>query len=109
MKYSLKKSCAECPYLPKMPGWIGSHESGKEFHEIARADMEFSCHMNPEFSCAGNAMYMNAMCKLSKNKQKSDWQKQLRDNCHEQKDVLFSFDGSKINDYHNFRKWTVDE
>jgi len=97
LKYDLKKSCPECPYTPKTKGWIGSHESAKEFHDVAKNDIPFCCHMNKNQSCVGNAIYMNKLCKMSIDPDKKNHQSSLRNS---NEDVLFSFDGSKLEAYH---------
>lgn len=98
LKYQLKKSCPECPYLSKTKGWIGSHETAKDFHDIAKEDIEFCCHMNTNQACVGNSIYMNKLCKLSINPEKAEFQKRLKaDNTEE---VLFSWDGSTLVNFH---------
>lgn len=97
MRYDLKKPCPECPYTPKMRGWIGSHDSAMEFHEVVQQDAPFSCHMSPEQCCAGNALYMNRLCKVSRDPDKAQFQKKLKDSLEP---VVFSFDGQALVDFH---------
>lgn len=98
MKFELKKMCPECPYAPKTQGWIGEHATALEFHHAVKQDIEFSCHMSKGQCCVGNALYMNAMCKVSRNHQKANFQKYLKQ--VNQETILFSFDGSKLVEYH---------
>lgn len=97
MKYQLKKPCPECPYARQMAGWIGSHETAKEFHDIAKEDEPFPCHMILSQACAGNALYMNRLCKLSRDPEKAEFQKGLEE---PEVDILFSFDGSQLVKFH---------
>ncbi len=109
MKYGLNKPCRECPFLAKVRGWIGGHASALDFHELVHADARMPCHMTSnmeheevqdgkEHHCAGYAMYMNAMCKKSRDPQMAAFQDKVR---HLPKDdLLFSFDGSKIVEFH---------
>lgn len=98
MKFELKKTCPECPYTPKTPGWIGGHETALDFHNAAKQDIEFPCHMSKSQCCVGNALYMNRMCKVSKTPEKADFQNRLKQ--HNREAVLFSFDGSKLVEFH---------
>lgn len=97
LKYQLKKPCAECPYSGKFKGYIGPHESAKEFHDIAQNDQPFPCHMSTKQSCVGNAVYMNRLCKSSRDPEKNAFQNRLRETITE---VLFSWDGQKLIDHH---------
>lgn len=113
MQYGLSKPCRECPFLAQMKGWIGGHENAIEFHELVRADVRMPCHMTSngeneevkdkkQHHCAGYAMYMNAMCKKSRDHAMANFQDQMR---KQPKDnLLFSFDGSKIVQYHHGKK-----
>lgn len=98
LKYQLKKSCIECPYTAKTKGWIGHHESAQDFHDIAKSDQPFPCHMSTSQSCVGNAVYMNRLCKLSHNPDKAQFQQQLRQANNEE--VLFSWDGTELVKFH---------
>ncbi|WP_342255242.1 hypothetical protein [Acinetobacter baumannii] len=98
MKFELKKTCPECPYTPKTQGWIGEHETALEFHHAVKQDIEFPCHMSKDQCCVGNALYMNSMCKVSRNPQKANFQKSLKQ--INQETILFSFDGSKLVEFH---------
>lgn len=99
LKYQLRKMCTECPYSNKTKGWIGGHESAKEFHDIAHSDTPFPCHMSTKQSCVGNGIYMNRLCKRSRDNDKASFQDRLRTENNE--DVLFSWDGSKLVDFHS--------
>lgn len=46
MKFDLKQTCPECPYAAKTKGWIGEHETAKDFHDIVVQDQDFRCHMS---------------------------------------------------------------
>lgn len=98
LAYQLKKTCKECPYTPKTKGWIGSHHSAQEFHDIAKTDQPQPCHMHKAQSCVGNALYMNKLCKLSIDVDKAGMQQRLK-NCN-QESVLFSWDGAALTDFH---------
>jgi hypothetical protein len=98
LNYDLKKTCKECPYVEKMKGWIGEHESAKEFHDIAKYDVGFPCHMHKAQSCVGNALYMNQLKALSRDHDKSNFQKKLEEENEEK--VIFSWDGQALVDYH---------
>lgn len=98
LKYQLKKSCIECPYTAKTKGWIGQHESAQEFHDIAKVDQPFPCHMSTGQSCVGNAVYMNRMCSLSRDPDKAAFQKRLKEENKEE--VLFSWDGQALVNFH---------
>lgn len=98
MKFDLKQTCPECPYAAKTKGWIGNHESAKDFHDLVKQDTDFPCHMSQKQHCVGNALYMNKMCKVSRNPDKAEFQKKLKENNTEQ--VLFSFDGSALVNFH---------
>ena len=69
-----------------------------EFHDIAKVDQPFPCHMSVGQACVGNAVYMNRLCKRSHDADKSDFQNRLRENNNE--DVLFSFDGEALVNFH---------
>lgn len=97
LKYDLKKTCTECPYANKTPGWIGNYESAKDFHLIAKTDQPFSCHMSTKQSCVGNALYMNKLCKRSRDINKANFQDSLRDN---KETILFSFTGETLVKFH---------
>lgn len=98
LRYQLKKTCTECPYTGKTKGWLGHHESAKEFHDIAKVDQPFPCHMSTQQSCVGNAVYMNRLCKLSHDPDKAAFQDRLRTENTE--DVLFSWDGEALVNFH---------
>lgn len=98
MKFDLKKTCPECPYTEKVGGWIGEHDSAIEFHDAVKQDIEFPCHMSKDQCCVGNALYMNEMCKLSRDPEKAKYQQYLKINNSEK--VLFSLDGSKLIYFH---------
>lgn len=98
MKYQLHKTCPECPYTPKLKGWIGEHTSSMDFHEAVKQDISFPCHMNKKQCCVGNALYMNKMCKVSRDPEKAAYQNVLKQNNTEK--VLFSHDGSALINFH---------
>lgn len=113
MKFGLSKPCRECPFFARVRGWIGSHDNAIEFHEIARADQAMACHMtvngesddapdNKQHQCAGQALYMNAMCKMSRNPEMAAFQKRMRGTPTD--GLLFSFDGAKIVEFHHGAK-----
>lgn len=96
MNYDMKKPCAECPYVGKWKGWIGNHKSAQDFVDLARADIPFPCHMtiNQDYDaaeievqmcfpavaqCAGQALFMNRMCKLSRNINMARMQNRLKE------------------------------
>lgn len=97
LKYELKRTCTECPYSNKIPGWIGSHTSAEDFHIIAKTDQTFSCHMSTKQACVGNALYMNKLCKRSQDKDKANFQDSLRNNTE---NILFSFTGETLIKFH---------
>lgn len=99
LRYQLKKSCTECPYTAKTQHWIGHHESAQEFHDIAKNDIPFPCHMSTGQSCVGNGVYMNRLCKLSHDPDKAKFQNELRESNRES--VLFSWDGKALVDFHD--------
>ena len=98
LRYQLKKTCTECPYAGKTKGWIGHHKSAQEFHDIAKTDHPFPCHMSTGQSCVGNAVYMNRMCKMSHDTDKAAFQERLRKENTEE--VLFSWTGEALVDFH---------
>lgn len=98
LKYQLKKTCAECPYTAKTKGWIGPHNSAKEFHDIAVVDQPHPCHIHKRQSCVGNAIYMNKLCKMSIDTDKVAMQRRLREENKEE--VLFSWDGQALVNFH---------
>ncbi|MCH7295447.1 hypothetical protein [Acinetobacter higginsii] len=98
MQYDLKKTCPECPYAPKTKGWIGEHDSALDFHDAVKQDIDFPCHMSKEQCCVGNALYMNSMCKISRDPQKAAYQNRLKQINKEV--ILFSFDGSELVNFH---------
>lgn len=97
LRYQLRKPCSECPYTAKTKGWIGHHQSALEFHDIAKNDIPMPCHMSTGQSCAGNAIYMNRLCKLSHDPDKAEMQNKLKDSTDS---VLFSWNGQVLIDYH---------
>lgn len=98
LKYQLKKTCHECPYSGKTKGWIGEHESAQDFHDIAKQDIPFPCHMSTRQSCVGNAIYMNRLCKSSRDQDKAEFQQRIRATNTE--DVLFSWTGEALVAHH---------
>lgn len=98
MQFNLRKPCKECPYTPKVPGWLGSHDASRDFHDMSMADVPHPCHLTVngnasptdgmeienavEQMCAGQAMYMNKRCKSSRNPDVAAYQKTLRGSPH---------------------------
>lgn len=106
MNYDLNENCAECPYLPLTSGWIGSHDSAKEFHDIVCADKRFPCHMtnddldsNPSH-CVGYALYMNKMCKVSRDPVMANFQNRIRMIEDSLPKPIFSRDGKALIKFH---------
>src|SRR5271170_3653934 len=101
MRHDMKQPCTECPYVGKWAGWIGDHESAQDFVDIARADAEFPCHMSLDQDgdteeqlaedegqqCAGQALFMNRMCKMSRRREMAEMQSRLKKEC--KVEVLF--------------------
>ena len=103
MKHDLKEPCHACPYVGKMPGWIGAHETAQDFVDVVRADQQFPCHetvaanharhqhrcnadgtvplTGKEQHCAGYALFMNKMCKVSRDPDMAAMQKRLKETC----------------------------
>lgn len=113
MNFGLKKPCKECPYMARVKGWIGSHESPMEFHDLVKHDVRMACHMTVnqcddnsvkevKHHCAGYALYMNAMCKMSTDPEMAELQNEVRQHVSDdiKKELLFSFDGSKLIEFH---------
>lgn len=102
MKFNLKRPCKDCPYTNQVPVWIGPYESAAELHEFAAKDIEFFCHNtqdNKERShCCGNALYMNQLCKQSRDPEMAAYQRSL--SMPEDIEILGSLDGSKIVEFH---------
>jgi len=99
--------------MAKVRGWIGGHETAQDFHELVRADVRMACHMtangtateapdDKQHHCAGYALYMNKMCKRSKDPEMGEFQTRMRSVSDE--GLLFSWDGSTIADYHDWNK-----
>jgi hypothetical protein len=114
MRHDMKTPCAECPYVGKWKGWIGDHESAQEFVDLVKADQPFPCHMSlnqdgdesiPEQvedgagqQCAGYAMFMSKMCKLSRNPAMAAMQNRLR---AEKPDVEVLWPPDKMVEHHD--------
>lgn len=101
MEHNLKKPCNECPYMPYWKGWTGPHETAMVFHDLVRADAVFTCHKThgkKEQHCAGYALYMNAMCKRSRDPAMRNLQNTVETPAG--KGVLFSRDGSALVNFH---------
>jgi hypothetical protein len=107
MEFNKTKPCRECPFLAQMAGWIGGHSTAKDFHELVQLDIRMPCHMTTEDflekpvkeqHCAGYAMYMNKMCKSSRDPDTRELQNKVRGK--EAENLLFSFDGSKLLEFH---------
>lgn len=114
MKYNLKEPCNECPFVGKWKGWIGSHKSAQDFVDLVVADAPFPCHKTIDQTlrghayteayyssehCAGYALFMNRMCKLSRNPKMAAMQKRLRETCK----VPVLWPPSKMVEHHNLR------
>lgn len=81
MKHNLKTPCSECPFVGKMPGWIGAHKHPAEFDQLAQRDVAFPCHRTVDYGpgwetrladaerCAGQLAYMNKCHKLSRDRE----------------------------------------
>lgn len=94
MNHDMKKPCPECPYVGKWKGWIGTHPTAQDFVDLARADHPFPCHMTVDqespiepleqmesasvAQCAGQALFMNKMIKLSRRPEMAAMQNRLR-------------------------------
>jgi hypothetical protein len=95
MNYDMKRPCPECPYVGKIPGWIGEHDTAQDFVDFARGDFPFPCHMTIDWRpgapppveqaardsaarCAGQALFMNKMLKTSQNEDMARMQHRLR-------------------------------
>ena len=111
MKHDLLTPCRECPYTARMKGWIGGHGTAMDFHDLAKNDHPMPCHMTVDYDgegkghdsqqCAGQAHYMNSMCKVSRLPDLKEMQGRIRLlNIKTPDDLLFSFDGSKLIDFH---------
>lgn len=114
MKYDLTKPCNECPYVGKWQGWIGSHQTAQDFVDFVRADEPFVCHMlldqeadlakqiasGKAQHCAGYALFMNRMCKSSRNKDMLAFQHRLKTECTTE--VLWPPD--KLVEWHDKKK-----
>lgn len=96
MNYGLKVPCHECPFIGNTPGWIGSHETAQDFVDLVRADMPFPCHETVDQDspdpieavlaqkvahCAGYALFMSRMCKLSRRPELAAMQQRLKETC----------------------------
>lgn len=100
MRYDLKKPCNECPYVGKIPGWIGAHDTAQDFVDVVLADAPFPCHCtvrhdsdapsvtaqmeqkgNKLQHCAGYALFMSQMCKSSRRPELFRMQQRLREEC----------------------------
>jgi hypothetical protein len=107
MKHDLKEPCAECPYVGKMKGWVGEHDP-QDFVDLVRADIPFACHMTvtqpggPDIAphkaqqCAGYAIFMTRMCKMSRRPEMTEMQIRLKKEC----DTQVLFPGDVLVDHH---------
>lgn len=90
MKHNLKKACKECPYVGKMPGWIGAHRDPSEFVILAQGDVAFPCHMTVNYEdraweskldqaeqCPGQLAFMNKSHKLSRDRETAKQQREI--------------------------------
>jgi hypothetical protein len=80
LKHGLKEPCKECPFVGRIPGWIGEHETAEDFVDHARYDLAYPCHMNKTHQCCGQVMFMNRMCKLSRDPVMLKYQQELKAN-----------------------------
>jgi hypothetical protein len=95
--------------MANTPGWLGPHNNSEVFHNRAKGDLLMPCHMtvnkeHPEVSdrtahqCAGQALYMTADFKRSRDKGMAAYQDHLRG--VDKTKLLFSRDGSKLREFH---------
>ena len=102
MHYNLKTPCHECPYVGKVPGWIGAHDTAQDFVDLVRVDAPFPCHESIDYAavehgesrkpeqqlksahvahCAGYAIFMSKMSKLSRRPELAAMQDRLKAKC----------------------------
>ncbi len=68
--------CHECPYIGKVPGWIGRYDDPQQFIDMVRAEQEMPCHSAVDYEdeawqvkqwdaprCVGQLMMANRMVK----------------------------------------------
>lgn len=93
-QFNNRKMCSQCPFrVGAAKGWLGPWDP-IEVDIMARRDLDFYCHMDLDVKqeadltaaernaqvehCVGILRYMNAECKLSRDKQKADVQRELK-------------------------------
>ena len=92
--FERKTMCAECPFRKKSaPGWLGPW-SVDEFEQIINSDSQFVCHdvinkMSDDNvptsiiedvgqHCVGLLRYRNSLCRLSRDPEVAEVQRELR-------------------------------
>lgn len=114
MKYEMQEPCNECPYVGKWKGWIGAHETAQDFVDVVRNDQPFPCHKSVPSDtrsfkeramdaqqCAGYALFMSRMCKISRHAPMMEMQRRLKANPPKE-EVLYP--PQKLVDWHDKEK-----
>lgn len=72
--------CRECPYIGRVPGWIGAYDDPQQFIDMVSSEQEMPCHSSVDYSdedwqvkqwdaprCVGQLMMANRMAKRFRN------------------------------------------
>ena len=105
------KACSECPFIKRADkswrGYLGEYRDGAELHALAQADTNFKCHKDSSDVCRGYALYMSGILKRSRVPEVEKMQGIAE--LAEGEEILSSFDGSKISEWHTLSRNEMDE